>query len=67
MVSVAIKDNDSFHTFREYPPNTSLIVIRANMIITEMGRLVNWFNLCKITLDRLIKIGEAEDTSPDIQ
>jgi hypothetical protein len=66
MVSIAIKDSDSFHTFRKYPPNTSLIVIRANMIVTEMERLINWFNLCKITLDRLIEIGETEDVSPNI-
>jgi hypothetical protein len=65
LVSIEIKDNDLFHTFREYPPNSSLIVIRANMIVTEMERLINWFELCKITLDRLIEIGEAEDVSPD--
>jgi hypothetical protein len=29
--------------------------------------ILEYFNLCKITFDRLIEIGEAEDESPDIQ
>jgi hypothetical protein len=67
MVSVEIKNSESFFALRSYPANTSLIIIRANSEITDIDRLISWFNLCKITLDRLIEIGEAEDVSPDIQ
>ena len=66
MVSIEIKNNESFFSFDSYPTNLSLIIIRANSEINEMDRLINWFNLCKITLDRLIEIGEAEDISPEI-
>ena len=66
MVSIEINDNDSFCAFPSYPPNTSLIVIRANMVVTEIDRLMSWFDLCKITLDRLIEIGETEYVSPHI-
>jgi hypothetical protein len=34
---------------------------------SDIEILKSWFNLCKLTLDRLIEIGEAEDVSPDIQ
>ncbi len=67
MVSIEIRNNDSFFTFQSYPPNTSSLIIRANSEITEIERLITWFNLCKITLDRLIEMGEAKDTNPDIQ
>ena len=66
MVSIEIKDDDLFCAFRSYPPNTSLIVIRANMVVTEIDRLMSWFDLCKITLDRLIEIGVVEDVSTNI-
>ena len=66
MVSIEIKDNDLFYAFRSYPPNTSLIVIRTNMVVAEIDRLISWFDLCKITLDRLIEIGVVEDVSTNI-
>ena len=67
MVSIEIKNNESFFSFDSYPPKSSLIVIRANSEITEIDRLINWFNLCKITLDRLIEIGEAKEINLDNQ
>lgn len=67
MVSIEIKNTESILSFQSYPPNTSSIIIRANSEITEIDRLINWFDLCKITLDRLIEIGEAKDISSDYQ
>ena len=66
MVRIEIKDNNSFFNFNSYPPNTSLITISADSEINEIDRLINWFTLCKLTFDRLIEIGEAEDVSPNI-
>jgi hypothetical protein len=33
---------------------------------SSIETILEYFNLCKITLDRLIEIGEAEDLTPDI-
>ena len=66
MVSIEIKNSEPFLSFRSHPHNSSLIIIKANSEITEIDRLISWFNLCKLTLDRLIEIGEAEDVIPNI-
>jgi hypothetical protein len=34
---------------------------------SDIETILEYFNLCKITLDRLIEIGEAEYISPDVQ
>jgi hypothetical protein len=34
---------------------------------SDIETILEYLNLCKLTLDRLIEIGEAEDISPDIQ
>jgi hypothetical protein len=64
MVSVEVKNSESFFSLRSYPANTSLIIIRANSEVSDVDRLISWFELCKITLDRLIEIGEAENIKP---
>ena len=67
-VEVFVRENTRFFSLNHTPP------IMSNWITLEqLGResnieiLKSWFNLCKITLDRLIEIGEAEDVSPEIQ
>ncbi|MDZ7896735.1 MAG: hypothetical protein U5N85_01715 [Arcicella sp.] len=67
MVSIEIKGDNFFTHSSSYPPNAWFVVIKADTIINDIERLVSWFNLCKITLDRLIEIGEAEDITPEIQ
>ena len=67
MVTIEIKDSNSFFSLESNPPNSFLISIEKRGEETDVERLVSWFDLCKATLDRLIEIGEAEDESPDIQ
>jgi hypothetical protein len=66
-VEIFIRENTRFFSLNHTPP-------RMNNVITleklggesDIEVLKSWFNLCKMTLDRLIEIGEAEDVSPDI-
>ncbi len=66
-VEVFVRENTRFFSLNNTPP------IMNNWITFEklggesnIEILKSWFDLCKITLDRLIEIGEAEDISPDI-
>lgn len=67
MVTIEIKDSNSFLSFESNPTNSFLISIEKRGEETDIERLLSWFNLCKATLDRLIEIGEAEDIAPEYQ
>jgi hypothetical protein len=53
------------YLFHQRTMNKVLLIRILNLEIeSDIETLKFWFNLCKITLDRLIEIGEAEDISP---
>jgi hypothetical protein len=43
------------------PYKSLWIHIDESFVQSDIEKLKSWFNLCKITLDRLIEIGEAEE------
>ena len=47
--------------------NPYYVVLTKLRVESNIEKLKSWFNLCKLTLDRLIEIGEAEDISPKIK
>ena len=67
MVTTEIKDSNSFFSLESNPTNSFSISIKKRGEETDIERLISWFDLCKITLDRLIEIDEAEDKIPHIQ
>jgi hypothetical protein len=65
---LSIKRHDSLFFFTESEaPNPFYAVLTKLRVESDIEVLKSWFNLCKLTLDRLIEIGEAEGVSPDIQ
>ncbi len=65
---LSIKRHDSLFFFTESEaPNPFYVVLSKLGVESDIDVLKSWLNLCKITLDRLIEIGEAEDVSPDFE
>jgi hypothetical protein len=62
-----IEDKDSYTYYQRVPARIFYIRILNLGIEEDIETLKLWLEICKITLDRLIEIGEAEDVSPDIQ
>ena len=64
-VEVSIRENTRFFSLNHTPPimNNWITLERLGKEL-DVEKLKLWFDLCKITLDRLIEIGEAEDVSP---
>lgn len=67
-VEVSINENTRFFSLNHIPPiMNNWITLQKLGSESDIEILKSWFNLCKITLDRLIEIGEAEDIDPNIQ
>jgi hypothetical protein len=66
---LALKINDDHPVFflKKIPTKILWIQIESVGIEEDTETLKSWFTLCKLTLDRLIEIGEAEDINPNIQ
>ncbi|MES2518091.1 MAG: hypothetical protein V4585_08290 [Bacteroidota bacterium] len=65
---LSIKRHDSLFFFAESDvPNPFYVVLTKLGVESDTETLKSWFTLCKLTLDRLIEIGEAEDINPNIQ
>ena len=66
-VEVSISEMIRFFSLNHTPPiMNNWITLQRLGEEFDIEKLKSWFDLCKITLDRLIEIGEAEDVSPDI-
>lgn len=66
-IGIKVTNNHPFFSLQSISPYTSWIVLEREGGIADNETLKSWFNLCKITLDRLIEIGETEDIDPNIQ
>ncbi|PWK26339.1 hypothetical protein LV89_02510 [Arcicella aurantiaca] len=66
---LVLKINDDHPVFflKKIPTKILWIQIENIGIEEDIEILKSWFTLCKLTLDRLIEIGEAEDIDPNIQ
>jgi hypothetical protein len=62
-----VNDDHPFFILQTIPSKMVWLKFEHIGLEDNIHVLKSWFNLCKITLDRLIEIGEAEDISPDIQ
>ena len=65
---LVLKINDAHPVFflKKIPTKILWIQIENVGIEEDIVILKQWFTLCKLTLDRLIEIGEAEDIDPNI-
>ncbi len=65
---LVLKINDDHPVFflKKIPTKILWIQIENIGIESDIEILKQWFTLCKLILDRLIEIGEAEDVSPNI-
>jgi hypothetical protein len=65
--SLSINRAETFFFYTEgETSNPFYIILIKRRVESDIEILKSWFDLCKITLDRLIEIGEAEDANPDI-
>jgi hypothetical protein len=66
-LNISISNDSSVFSFRKRPPNQFHIQFKQLGIENDTNKMLLLFDLCKLTLDRLIEIGEAEDIDPNIQ
>jgi hypothetical protein len=65
---ISIKRHDSLFLFTESDSANPFYVVLTKLgVESDIEILKQWFTLCKLTLDRLIAIEEAEDIDPNIQ
>jgi hypothetical protein len=60
---ISISNDYPIFFFKKRPPNQFQILFKELGIEDDTHKILLLFDLCKITLDRLIEIGEAEDIS----
>jgi hypothetical protein len=67
-VEVSIREITRFFSLNHTPPimNNWITLERLGKEL-DIEKLKSWFDLCKLTFDRLIEIGEAKDISPEYQ
>ncbi len=66
-LEIQISDDKPNFSLQTRPRNVYWIYCEKIKVESKVETLKLWFDLCKLTLDRLIEIGEAEDISPDFQ
>ena len=64
-LEIRVTDDRPFFSLQTNPSKVFWICCEKINLESNIEILKSWFNLCKLTLDRLIEIGEAEDVSPN--
>lgn len=64
---IKIIDHNLAFSLKKFPSNTFWLYINIVGIESQKERIKLYFETFKVTLDRLIEIGEAEDINPEYQ
>lgn len=65
-LEISITEDKPFFSLQKNPSKVFWICCEKMKLESDIEILKQWFTLCKLTFDRLIEIGEAEDVSPNI-